>query len=58
MTEEPKPCPFCGGYANEVAGVDGTSTFHFFIMCKKCKVVMKSKLKDDLIERWNKREVA
>ena len=55
MNIEIKPCPFCGGYAKEVAGVDGASTFHFFIMCTKCKVVMKSKLRDDLIERWNKR---
>lgn len=52
---ELKPCPFCGGKPTDVTGADETATLLFFIMCKKCKVVMKSKYVDEVFNNWNKR---
>ena len=56
MTEELKPCPFCGCEVCE-RHMEHYAGLNFNILCVKCKVVMKSKLRDDLIERWNTRVI-
>ena len=60
MSEELKPCPFCGGAAefeyttwNEETeeGDDGTG----WIECQSCHVQMGGFDRDDAEARWNKR---
>ena len=43
--EELKPCPFCGGEAEPVFEIDGTTT----VECIKCGALV------DGIEAWNRR---
>ena len=47
MTEELKPCPFCGGEAKfKIDSYFNTSTcagFKFYIKCSKCDVDLKKK---------------
>lgn len=62
MSEELKPCPFCGGEVNMKIA---TQTLNANICCKKCDVIMKknykgSKQLEELLmqlitEDWNRR---
>lgn len=59
MTDELKPCPFCGGKASIDRGSNGTLKG---IACQECFLVMEAAnvypkwhTLDDLIARWNAR---
>lgn len=52
MPEELKTCPFCGGFVKESHTPDMEWCV---ILCRKCKLYMKSKRIDELVERWNRR---
>ena len=65
MTEELKPCPFCGGKAiiNDVRSGGGVQACIITIKCQGCKVNMSgaAPIKDgdsfhaEMARRWNRR---
>ena len=61
MSEQLKPCPFCGGQAELTECPD---TLRWFIFCCKCNastttmIPEKDSVEDKLIERWNSRTIS
>lgn len=59
MTEELKPCPFCGGKAKIVNIGDCDGSDFYMIVCTKCTTStsfgFKSRTKLDVIKAWNRR---
>ena len=56
MSEELKPCPFCGGegYLNDITYLDEKT--RYYIMCTKCKASTGlQKSKKAAINIWNTR---
>jgi Lar family restriction alleviation protein len=51
MTEELKPCPFCGGKVHDTLNDD----FVFHVSCINCRVAMWDDDEVSLYERWNRR---
>lgn len=51
MTEELKPCPFCGGEACEG---DHGDYLEAFVYCQSCDLYMQGN-KYNVVEKWNKR---
>lgn len=63
MTEELKPCPFCGGNAYHLSCYNGTD-FWWEIACCHCGAMVASRktvfprneeARDDAIKKWNRR---
>ena len=62
MTEELKPCPFCGGSAYHSNCYNGTD-FWWEIDCWRCgarvasrkTVFQNNKTRDEAIKKWNRR---
>ena len=59
---ELKPCPFCGGEANQVAKFMPDNTNYYYIMCSKCKASSNMFFSyvgyeglDEAISAWNRR---
>ena len=53
MTDELKPCPFCGSKKVEFANMPGRG---MFVYCMNCKASANIALrKEDAIYLWNKR---
>lgn len=53
MTDELKPCPFCGSKKVEFANMTGRG---MFVYCKSCKASANIALrKEDAIYLWNRR---
>ncbi len=52
MTEELKPCPFCGG---EAKLGDQARVEHFIVECGKCSKFLESINQDEVIRKWNQR---
>ena len=53
MTEELKPCPFCGGKAKIKKDDEGN---HFYVLCKKCGTKSISTANEtEAIDLWNMR---
>ena len=56
MTDELKPCPFCGGEA-EVRKFTETKFFVqcFFVQCKSCLIGTTFKSEHEAVKVWNRR---
>ena len=52
MTEELKPCPFCGGKA-ELFGTEETGVF--YVECLDCNVNDNFDTAEEAIAAWNRR---
>ena len=63
MTEQLKPCPFCGGAANLLGRYDWSKdedrcfAKHYYIKCTQCPNyrIKLFKTKQEAIEAWNRR---
>lgn len=56
MTEQLKPCPFCGEYANLLKG-SSFSNDYWFVECARCLARTREvNSPDDAIRLWNKRK--
>lgn len=55
MSEELKPCPFCGSKDVYFSEYDGFWTFEEYIHCLGCGVVVKEGCNGEVVEKWNKR---
>lgn len=57
MSEELKPCPFCGGEAKTKSSVDVFGHEGFFsVLCRKCYVRTGCyETEAEVIEAWNRR---
>lgn len=57
MSEELKPCPFCGGEAERITLVDAENFGGDVISCKKCECCTRVVFgeKEGLVESWNRR---
>lgn len=57
MSEELKPCPFCGGEAERITLVDAENFGGDVISCKKCECCTRVVFgeKEGLVEFWNRR---
>lgn len=59
MENELKPCPFCGGVAEYLDGIELFG--EVYIECKVCGVLMRHEITDDTIakdeayKKWNRR---
>lgn len=52
MSEELKPCPFCGGKAILLDTVDG----EYYVKCKKCGISTPAWVRAETsMNRWNRR---
>jgi len=59
MSEELKPCPFCGGYAETKCRHDGNDIEYFEAGCHRCNASRYSYgAMTDAIEAWNTRPKA
>ena len=57
MSEELKPCPFCGGKA--VLGDLGFEDREYYVVCKKCGAeTIISRYPERVIDLWNRRTEA
>lgn len=55
FTEEPKPCPFCGGEAKVVSTIHKGCEYHH-VECTKCHgSSIGAILVDESIDAWNRR---
>ena len=59
MTEELKPCPFCGGEAHMIRDKLTTSPkreIYYRVVCSKCPCVIGVFMyEDEAVEAWNRR---
>ena len=42
MSEELKPCPFCGSEAFVVDCWEGIHGMNFYVLCQKCRITLSS----------------
>jgi Lar family restriction alleviation protein len=56
MTEELKPCPFCGEKAVLEDTVTGIKTVLYYVSCLNCPATMEfSSSKEESAKAWNQR---
>lgn len=53
MSEQIKPCPFCGG--NEIDVYHVTAFDYYKSVCRKCKIEIKAKTEQEVMKLWNSR---
>ena len=55
MTEELKPCPFCGGKA-QLVDEDTGDMKTYYVLCDRCVQTYPFSQKERAIEYWNRRQ--
>lgn len=57
MSEELKPCPFCGGNATSYGTrkMESGGLTHCLIHCDECSARLSAETENDAVEAWNRR---
>lgn len=57
MSEELKPCPFCGGHATSYGTrkMESGGSTHCLIHCDECSARLSAETENDAVEAWNRR---